>query len=357
MAYVSQPFEHDVFVSYSHGAARQKGRSRLASWSRRLAEELEVELIDVDPEFSEAFDLFIDRELDPAEFLTPQLQEKVRKSALLLVVMSPHYLQSKWCRDELTWFEDEVKVRQLTAGCVLVVRALPTDHNSWPSCLKDSQGNVVLGFPFHSEPVTDETRPYGWASSSEEDPEFFRALSSLAGTVQQRLRKLRENQKIRRQEIGMAGFQEGLARAVYLHATVADESEWVATKAELEDAGFQVLPDTLPRVERPTIEAASEAKASRLRDCKSARALLLLRPRDGSWIEDEIRTTGFSERADLKALAGVDLPCAVIDRIGSPIPLAAELGITVLPAATSDWLGFFKGWLSEQQGNKMGARK
>ena len=36
MAYLSKPFEHDIFVSYAHGLADRRGIKRLKHWSERL---------------------------------------------------------------------------------------------------------------------------------------------------------------------------------------------------------------------------------------------------------------------------------------------------------------------------------
>jgi hypothetical protein len=43
-------------------------------------------------------------ELEGHQLLTDNLKRKVERSALLLVVMSPFYLGSAWCGDEVNWF-------------------------------------------------------------------------------------------------------------------------------------------------------------------------------------------------------------------------------------------------------------
>lgn len=44
MAYVGEPFAHDIFVSYSHGDVDGTGASKLHQWSTAFVRELESEL-------------------------------------------------------------------------------------------------------------------------------------------------------------------------------------------------------------------------------------------------------------------------------------------------------------------------
>ena len=66
MTYLTDPFEHDLFVSYAHGRADQRGVKRLKHWSERLTKELEGEIVDLLPEF-EKLDIFMDDQLDPSD--------------------------------------------------------------------------------------------------------------------------------------------------------------------------------------------------------------------------------------------------------------------------------------------------
>ena len=186
MAYLSTPFEHDIFVSYAHGRAdRQSGVKRLKHWSERLKDELEGEIVDLLPEF-EPLDIFIDRQLDPTERLTPLVHREVSGSGLLLIIMSEHYLKSTWCQDERDWFAAEVARRRTSGGVVLVVRVQPTKHVAWPTCLKDERGHVVLGFQFHPNPKRDElVQPYGWPEPLPQDRAYYEELGKLASIVTQ----------------------------------------------------------------------------------------------------------------------------------------------------------------------------
>src|ERR1700730_11136968 len=101
MSYIGEPFKHDVFISYSHGAI-EGSASPLERWSQGFIRELESELR-VHPKFGRDLALFFDDDhrpeqgLDPMAGLTEQLRLRIGGAAILTVLMSDHYLSSKWC--------------------------------------------------------------------------------------------------------------------------------------------------------------------------------------------------------------------------------------------------------------------
>ena len=105
MSYIGEPFRHDLFVTYSHGTIEGAEVSPLKRWSDGFIEQLELELRQ-HPKFGRELALFFDDAhrpgtgLDPSSGLTEQLREEIGASALLQVLMSDHYLQSSWCRDD-----------------------------------------------------------------------------------------------------------------------------------------------------------------------------------------------------------------------------------------------------------------
>ena len=120
MSYVGEPFRHDLFVSYSHGDDGSGG-AYLKPWSAAFTHELERELR-ADRRFRTSLSVFRDQDhrpeqsLDPMAPLTAQLQEQIAGAALLVVLMSPDYLASKWCADERDWWLREVGGPRLSLG-------------------------------------------------------------------------------------------------------------------------------------------------------------------------------------------------------------------------------------------------
>jgi hypothetical protein len=79
MAYLSG-FEHDVFLSYSHGHPRST-RKALKEWTLELIRKLEEDIWEIE-EF-EKFDIWRDEQFDPTLQLTPGLKATVKSSAII----------------------------------------------------------------------------------------------------------------------------------------------------------------------------------------------------------------------------------------------------------------------------------
>lgn len=339
MAYLSTPFEHDIFVSYAHGPAK-----RLKHWSEHLKKALEGDIVDLLPEFR-PLDIFIDDQLDPTEPLTEQLRAEVSRSGLLLVIMSDHYLSSAWCTDEREWFDAEVKRRGTSGGVVLVVRVQPTDHDAWPKCLKDERGHVVLGFQFHPNPKSaDEfVHPYGWPEPLPQDRAYYEELGKLGSIVTQRLRQLRKAQELEdkarrpRVQIRIEGEPN-----IYLQAPLSTAAAWTEAKALLQSAHCRVVPEALP-LAGADLAAMQAAHRERLRILKEAHALCLLRAPQANGIDLEIEAIA-NDRNTLKVF-DKDLPCVIIDRGEGDLPKARALGIDTIKAPDDNWLPQLQSWL------------
>jgi hypothetical protein len=89
-------FEHDVFVAYSQG---EEGETTLKDWTLTLIDDLEANIRAVDVEFDQ---LDIWRHAQDASIRTcDNARAKVERSGILMIVMSPRFLASSWCRDEV----------------------------------------------------------------------------------------------------------------------------------------------------------------------------------------------------------------------------------------------------------------
>ena len=137
MPYLAPDFRHDVFVSYAHWDVDSEGTSLLKTWSLALARQLLAELR-LNPELASCTVYFDESQrpeqgLDRHNPLTQQLKDAASGAALLLILMSPHYLHSDWCREERSWWFDQTKAEAFpeVGSCFLVARIWP--HNDpWP---------------------------------------------------------------------------------------------------------------------------------------------------------------------------------------------------------------------------------
>ena len=119
MGYV-HPDYPDIFISYAHvDDALDPGEDE--GWvttlvrflKNRLARKLGRE---------DSYELWMDHQLPGNAVVTPEIDAKVRNSAVIVIVLSPGYLKSTWCGREMTLFlDEEVRRRRGTTSGVLIV--------------------------------------------------------------------------------------------------------------------------------------------------------------------------------------------------------------------------------------------
>jgi hypothetical protein len=158
MAYVPGR-EHDIFISYAHldnvpMAAGQPG------WVDALAERLKTEVCQ--RLGTREVRVWIDRQLDGNQCLTPEILAAIDRSAILLVVMSPGYLNSDWCQRERRAFLKVVRDR-VGVGNVFLVFARDVKSTDVPPEFGD-----LVGFRFWIEDAEAGTdRPLGMPDLTE----------------------------------------------------------------------------------------------------------------------------------------------------------------------------------------------
>ena len=90
------------------GFAAAKLDSPLRDWTLELIRRLETDIRAVDTEFDDLH-IWRDEQIDPTIHISDELRGKVKSSGILLIVMSPRYLTSTWCKDELEWFDSRCR--------------------------------------------------------------------------------------------------------------------------------------------------------------------------------------------------------------------------------------------------------
>jgi hypothetical protein len=129
IGFLQPHFEYDVFVSYSHGVRAGDAAAPLKDWTLELISRLETDIRAAYTEFDD-LQIWRDKQIDPTIHLTDELRGKVKSSGILMIVMSPRYLGSTWCKDELDWFKQQVENRGRDQGCVFVTQPRPISSNN-----------------------------------------------------------------------------------------------------------------------------------------------------------------------------------------------------------------------------------
>jgi len=258
VAYV-QGFQHDVFVSYAHldneVLVQDNGHER--GWVDALLDRLTPQLRSYLG--TREVDLLVDHEFMRSNLpITEQILDHVRGSAVLLLVMSPGYLGSEWCRRERDSFLSVLDDR-VSSGSVFVVRALPVEPGDEPAALRE-----LDGFRFYRL-ADGAARRLG--DPDDADGSFRAAIIGLANHLADHLRHVHG-------QATSAGGQAQPASRVYVARATDDlEERETQVRSALQQAGLEVLP---PRQARyPTTDLAAFEAAMR-RDLESCRLFVQL---------------------------------------------------------------------------------
>jgi MTH538 TIR-like domain (DUF1863) len=361
MSFLGEPFNHDLFVSYSHGDFDGSGESNLKKWSQAFVRELERELRQ-HPKFGE-LKIFLDQNhrpdqgLDPLKALTPKLREEIRAAGLLTVLMSPHYLRSKWCDDERDWWvECQAKHGLAMDGRIAIARIWPTDttEEPWPDAFVDERGEPLVGFPFYDpEKASFHPWPHEWPDPTGAKGAFRETLLQMVGRIWQALKTVQEQLEGRRQckaEAERLAAEAG--QVIYLHGRKAHARVWGRTRQVLTKRQFVVAPSKPDPVERDP-KLAREVTDRRVEILTGCDGLLLLGTEDGHALESDLIVVGRHDRHSARARSDRLLPCAVLDTIGSKgatsqhKEMARSLGIHWIDTTRDLWPSEVQNWLIE----------
>lgn len=330
MSYVGEPFEYDVFVSYAH-AETETGAALMRDWSQRLAGRLgDLLAAALNPTVGpdSAVRLFIDdRVLRSGDALTQTIREKVQRSALLLVLMSPLYPKKSWCRDELEWFFTQARQdgRSQRHCCVLRIQPLP--DGDWPGHLCDERGHPVV---FHDFADAEAGLPLGL-----DDPDTPALKPAVRGAHIELQGKLKE---LRNQLAARRVFQQARALplhpVIYLQARREELTAWQATRVELDPRAI-VNPDSLPE---PVGDDAllQRQREKRLEEYAECDGLVFLRTGDDDALRIEVMAA-YKDRQRLYQRRHRDLPWAIVDRVADTPSFFSAYRVPCLPARGADW--------------------
>ena len=271
-----------------------------------------------------------------------------------MIVMSKHYLESSWCKDEREWFRKQIEARPGDSGRVFVLRAQKTNTALWPDFLRDERGHAVPGFSFY-----DPQNGYPWDYPDLRAPnaDFGKELLKLQIWLVKRLRELRERAAKRESDRSSAArsLQAIGARRIYLHAPPDSESVRADIGRVLEGDGIMPL-TAQTAAGKDLSDFQREAQALRIEAAKRCEALALLRVNSSESFVGDLLDIGVDERKRVADARGTPMPCAVLDRSGELLPFdVAPFGIERFDVNLSNWHGRFRDWLDSAQGRPAGA--
>ena len=131
--------------------------------------------------------------------LTDNLKQKVHRSAILIVLLTNRYLQSKWCESELNWFKQTVERKTIALKHpVFVVQLHDIERSNWPEILRDLPGYNFVGDGQLNLPkgYRGEEKPRG--------DEYFDAARKTAGDIVKHIKILKAQESALKPSKGIA---------------------------------------------------------------------------------------------------------------------------------------------------------
>ena len=313
--------EHDIFVSYAHGVA-VGNVAPLRTWSHCLVDELKAAILNTAQRVRARSPSASTATADPTLGLTADLKAKVEESAILLIVMSPFYVE----------FELVPRRGRLVPGAtpgararrwllLRRARAMPTDGKDWPRHLKDEREHPLVGIPVLSSPGDDFARPFGWHHPLGRQSQALAVLRAAREPVGRRwMRRLSELRGHRRQlaqqsQRFMGGFVPRAVSICRPGRITRRLGKRYATTLRLAPSRSGPIRPCCRRCERRDRPADR-----RLAECSECDAVLILRAAPGDWINQEIGAARIDRAISGRTLQG--MPFLVLDRVGGDLPTA-----------------------------------
>jgi hypothetical protein len=328
MCYIGPPFEHDVFVSYAH-AEEETGSALLLKWSHhvidRITNLLKTRFNPLQGPGSH-IDVFIDKNvLQSGEKLSEELKKAVETSAFLLVLMSPSYSGSGWCKEELERHFANAESEGRTGHCV-VVRAQHLPDNAWPDRLKDDRGGPVL----YRDLVDPKTQlPLGLDDFED---------SSLRDGVKQVFIELSQKLEEYRKYLADRRIYDNPIQAppekpvIYLYGRPQDLQAWEHTRQKLRMKAI-VSPANLTAAAEDVFSA--EKRKQKLLEYSLCDGLALLRASDND-IRLDVMTI-YRDRQRLYQEHHINIPWAIIDQVGGELRVVADYQVPRVLVSDPDW--------------------
>lgn len=252
-------YENDVFVSYSHIDNEPFG-SPPSGWVDTFHSQLENFL---KVHVGKPVEIWRDKRLTGADAFSDEIEQQLRRSAVLVSVVSPGYLQSQWCNRELLAFASAARDRgNLHVGNlarVFKVLRLPIERRALPSLFDE-----VLGIEFFRvDSASRRARDLLLDPDAVAGKVFSARVDDVAQDVSSVLKALALGENAA--GVVPTSAAAGTAYLAWTSADLSEERERL--RRELQARSYNVVP-----VGSPPLDAAAlrQAVSEALRDAKVA---------------------------------------------------------------------------------------
>ncbi len=235
MAFVPN-YKYDIFVSYAHVDNKPLPGAEVG-WVTTLIEALETRLSQRLGR-SEFYKLWIDDELSPHNSITPQILNTLKGSAVIIIIMSPGYLASDWCRREKDTFCSLINKRISSGSRIFIVERDIVGHKNRPDEFKE-----LIGVRFWVRDQRGKApKILGLPKPDPSDHRYYDLINDLSLDIAKELERLQELEK----GISKAEQVSELSPAIFLAEVTDDlEPQRDDVKRYLDQHNLRVLPEGL----------------------------------------------------------------------------------------------------------------
>src|SRR6266849_3077935 len=229
MAFLPE-FLADIFVSYSHVDDKPFGPGNIR-WVTKFHHDLETRVCDW---LGQPITIWRDSKTAGTDVFSDETIDQLHRSAILVSVVTPAYVRSDWCRRELEGFvaaNTTVRIRNKSRLVKVLKTFVP--RAELPQILDD-----VLGYLFYKvDPDSEIPREFLIDPSPDGDRAYWAKVDDVAFEIKRLIDLMTTKQT-------NVIFPSESATAVYLAVSSFDIQGHVdQLRRELEDRGFQVLPE------------------------------------------------------------------------------------------------------------------
>ena len=172
--------KYDIFVSYAH-VDNASLFEKQEGWVSQFIEGLRFYLNKIMGR-AENYTLWMDYELRGNTPLTVDILESLENSKILLLMLSPGYIQSEWCMKELNSFI--AKYGENTSRIFVIEQTFMTEK---PSSLND-----LLGYKFWTKDSSQKIRTLALPTPRKDEIEYYQKLNDVATQLSEQLLLLQD---------------------------------------------------------------------------------------------------------------------------------------------------------------------
>jgi hypothetical protein len=184
--------EHDVFISYAHLDNRPFRPNEIESgWVSRFDYVLSNLL---STELGRPARIWRDKTMDSNDYIWGTIEENMMKSLAFILIISPSYLNSKWCPEEVRTFIKKRPVRVGNKSLIFKVVKQPFEPTKVPEDLKSLFEDVLATDFFEPDQNSGKARVFNAEFGEKWEQIFYQKVDFLAQEIAELVEKAKSGQ-------------------------------------------------------------------------------------------------------------------------------------------------------------------